>query len=134
MGADSSRSGESMTWEQFRALFVLILRNQSTYFREIYNEKKIAELDLQKHLKENEENLKLCFRVYDKDNSGYLDFSELTQLLREMSLHRQFALHYNPEQAFNYFCRKIWYGFDANGDGKISYEEFIQIFNTILDR
>lgn len=90
IGADSSRSGDEMTWEQFKKLFILILRNQTTLFREIYNNKKYKELDLQKHLNSNEESLRVCFKAYDVDDSGYLDFTEMTSLLTELSLHKQF--------------------------------------------
>jgi hypothetical protein len=41
LGADSSRSGEQITWPQFRVLYCLILRNQSTFFREIYSGKRV---------------------------------------------------------------------------------------------
>ena len=34
----------------------------------------------------------------------------------------------------DHFVANIWYGHDANMDDKISYEEFIHIHNTILDR
>jgi len=76
----------------------------------------------------------MCFDVYDKDKSGYLDFMELRTLLCEMNLHKHFAKHYNPQYAFEHFVENIWKGFDVNMDGKLSYEEFIHIFNTILDR
>lgn len=46
LGADSSRNGEQMNWEQFRELYLLILRNQSTYFREVYNGREFHEIDL----------------------------------------------------------------------------------------
>jgi len=114
MGADSSRSGETITWEQFRSLLCLILRNQSTLFREIYNGKRVEELDLQQHLMENEENVKVCFRVYDQDQSGYLDFNEMKDFLQELNLHRQFAKHWDPRGAFENFCHAMWSQFDLN--------------------
>ena len=85
-------------------------------------------------LKDNQDNIRLCFDVYDADMSGYLSFMELKVMLTEMNLHRQFAKHWNPQYAFDDFCTKIWYNFDSNMDSKISYEEFIAIFNAILDR
>ena len=88
LGADSSRSGEPFTWDNFLVLYKMILRNQSTYFREIYNGKDPVEIDLGFHLKENNENTKLCFKVYDADNSGYLSFMELKTMLTEMNLHK----------------------------------------------
>ena len=76
----------------------------------------------------------MCFDAYDSDKSGHLDYNELKTLLVEMSLHKQFARHYNPDAAFEHFIDGIWRGFDTNRDGKLSYEEFVHIFNTILDR
>ena len=134
IGADSSRSGDTITWEQFKSLYLLILRNQSTLFREIYNGKKIEDLNLQSHLEENEKNIQLCFRVYDADQSGYLSIDELKTFLTEMNLHRQFAKHYNPAQAFESFVYQTWNRFDINKDGKISYDEFITVVNQIMDR
>ena len=120
--------------EQFKQLYLLILKNQTSFFREIYRGAKVEDIDLQKHLKENDDNIARCFRLYDVDASGYLDFLELKSMLMDMNLHRQFAVHFNPQYAFDQFCANIWYGFDANMDGKISYEEFIHIHNTVLDR
>ena len=72
LGADSSRSVEQFTLENFVALYKMVLVNQSTYFREIFNGTDKEDIDLQHHLRENNENCKLCFRVYDEDSSGYL--------------------------------------------------------------
>ena len=88
LGADSSRSGEPFNYDNFVVLFKMILKNQTTYFREIYNGKEASEIDLGFHLKENNENTKLCFKVYDADSSGYLSFMELKQMLTEMNLHK----------------------------------------------
>ena len=49
-GADSSRTGESFGWDQFKQLYLLILRNQSTFFRELYNGKRLENINLQEHL------------------------------------------------------------------------------------
>ena len=76
----------------------------------------------------------MCFDVYDVDKSGYLDYQELKTLLSEMNLHKHFQKHFNPTEAFEDFVYGVWVGFDINMDGKLSYEEFIHVFNTILDR
>ena len=51
-----------------------------------------------------------------------------------MNLHRQFAKHYDPAGAFNNFVHQTWNRFDINQDGKISYDEFITVVNSIMDR
>lgn len=75
IGGESSRSSDDMTWEHFKKLLVLILRNQSTLFRDIYNNKSFKDLDMQAHLAENEKTLRECFKAYDIDESGFLDFN-----------------------------------------------------------
>ena len=103
-------------------------------FREIYNGKKLEDLNLESHLDENEKNIKLCFKVYDADSSGYLSIDELKTFLTEMNLHRQFAKHFDPKASFNNFVNMTWNRFDINKDGKISYDEFITVVNDIMDR
>ena len=51
-----------------------------------------------------------------------------------MNLHRQFARHFEPKRAFENFCTQTWNQFDVNHDGKISFDEFVTVFNSILDR
>jgi Ca2+-binding EF-hand superfamily protein len=114
-----------MTWDHFKKLFVLILKNQTSLFRDLYNNKSFNELNMQKHLANNENSLRECFNVYDKDESGYLDFNELTELLTELSLHKQFSRHMDPNGAFRDFCYYMWHRFDINNDGKISFDEFV---------
>ena len=115
--SDSSRAGESFTWEQFQAFFLLVMRNQTSYFRELYNGKKQEEIDLQEHMKENSDNIRVCFEAYDEDKSGYLCMNEVQKLLIELNLHKQFSKHFNPVAAFNHFCARVWQSFDKNQDG-----------------
>ena len=61
LGADSSRSGETFTWESFRSLYLLILKNQSGYFREVYNGKDPADLDINLQLKDNNNTRSVCY-------------------------------------------------------------------------
>ena len=91
VGADSNRSGDTYTLDNFLTLFCLILKNQATYYRELYNGKKKTEINYQQALQENNLNVRVCFDVYDVDKSGYLDYFELRTLLQEMNLHKQFA-------------------------------------------
>lgn len=134
LGADSSRSGEPYTWDQFRSLYLLILRNQSTFFRDIYNGKPEVEIDLQLKLEENNSNLRLCFEKYDADRSGFLEYGEVKSLLLEMNLHKQFALRFDPQGAFDSYVKGIYSSFDQNSDGKISFEEFVCLYNALVDR
>ena len=46
LGADSSRSVEQFTMGNFLSLYKMILVNQSTYFREIFNGKSVEDIDL----------------------------------------------------------------------------------------
>ena len=47
MGTDSSRYGEVYNRDQFLALYLLILRNQSSYFRDLYNNIKAEDINMQ---------------------------------------------------------------------------------------
>ena len=74
-GADSNRSAESINWEQFKSLYTLILKNQSQYFREVFNG---ANKGIQQHhIDDNDNSIKKAFTVYDDNSSGYLDFVQL---------------------------------------------------------
>ena len=63
----------------------------------------------------NERDLKKAFSRYDKDNSGYLDIEEIGIAARLM------LNGVSDEQVRNLVSR-----FDLNGDGTISYDEFLQ--------
>ena len=69
--------------------------------------------------------MRLCFDVYDKDNSGFLSLEEIETLLIEMNLHKQFSKRADPVGAFDQFVKEIWKTFDQDEDGKISFHEFV---------
>ena len=134
IGADSSRSGENLTWEQFYQLYSLILKNQTSLFREILNEKPMKEMNIQEHLAKNEKNLKECFKAYDTNKTGYLDYQEFVSMLLDLNLNKQFQKHIDPAVSFQVFCHQMWTFFDINADGNISFDEFIRVYNEFLDR
>ena len=78
-------------------MYLLILKNQSGYFRDIYNDKDVKDLDITLQLRDTNNNIRTCFDVYDTDRSGYLSFPELKVMLTEMNLHKYFATFDNPE-------------------------------------
>ena len=133
-GIESPLSDEPFTWTKFEAFFLLVLRNQSGYFREIYNGKRPSEIDIQAHLAAINENVRECFKIYDKDGSGFLSQDEIESCLRDMNFHRQFANHPNPVHSWQRFLHSMWARYDKNTDSKINFEEFIHMYNEILDR
>ncbi|CAG9332051.1 unnamed protein product [Blepharisma stoltei] len=68
------------------------------------------------------EEFKAAFDRIDKDKSGYIDIDEVRTLLRE-------TYGMDPlEEEVAFFMEE----FDANRDGRISWQEFISALNNIL--
>jgi Ca2+-binding EF-hand superfamily protein len=59
--------------------------------------------------------LRKVFKIMDDDNSGYLDQQEFNKALKD------YRVSVTPEEA-----RKLFQIFDMNGDGNISYDEFLR--------
>ena len=59
------------------------------------------------------------FDLYDEDESGTIDISELPTLLR--------ALGFTPTNAF---CEQLMRKYDANADGTLGLEEFMTLVAT----
>jgi Ca2+-binding EF-hand superfamily protein len=59
--------------------------------------------------------LKRIFKIMDDDNSGYLDTYEFNKALKD------YRVNLNPEES-----QKLFSVFDLNGDGNISYDEFLR--------
>jgi Ca2+-binding EF-hand superfamily protein len=59
--------------------------------------------------------LKKVFKIMDDDNSGYLDISEFNKALKD------YRVNVTAEES-----RKLFQIFDMNGDGNISYDEFLR--------
>ena len=51
-----------------------------------------------------------------------------------MNLHRQFLKDEDPDASFLNFVVGIWNTFDVDKDEKISFEEFVTLYNILLDK
>ncbi|KAI1732238.1 EF hand domain-containing protein [Ditylenchus destructor] len=56
------------------------------------------------------------FRMFDKDNDGFIMREEMTQLVKDLSLGSNF-----PDHIVDQLFREA----DIDGDGKISFDEFV---------
>ena len=74
---------------------------------------------LQEKYKLNKKDLKRAFSKFDKDNNGLLDLYELTKGI-------QLFLNGVKESQVQQLVQK----YDKNGDGKISYDEFLYFLTT----
>jgi Ca2+-binding EF-hand superfamily protein len=69
-----------------------------------------------------EQYLRAAFRMFDKDNSGKIDSSEIGALLSG----EEFKDVYSSEQ-LTQAIKEV----DQNGDGEIDFEEFLQMMKSI---
>jgi calcium-dependent protein kinase len=82
-----------------------------------YEEFLTATIDCKKLL--TEENLKKAFRLFDKDGSGKISSDELKMILT--------CDHENEE-----VWKKVISEIDCNGDGEISFEEFVKMMRNLV--
>ena len=87
-----------------------------------------------KMMKLNKKDIKRIFKEYDLNKNGSIDYEELRDLLLDLGLDSQFGEYADPEAAFNQYLAYQWYQTDKNGNGFISYEEFIDIHNNLIDK
>ncbi|CAF3360090.1 unnamed protein product [Rotaria socialis] len=67
--------------------------------------------------KYSEDELRAAFRQFDADGSGYIQSSELENIMQKM------GRHFTKEQ-----IDVMVKGLDTSGDGKIGFNEFVQLF------
>lgn len=68
------------------------------------------------------------FNELDKDGSGYLEFSELTPVVKTWAVTLKKESQVDVEVAMDEMMR----GVDVNSDGKLSLLEFVEIFDKVL--
>jgi len=76
---------------------------------------------MKKHMQETdlEEDLKLAFRMFDEDDNGYISSSELKHVLATLKV------NYSETE-----IKKMIDGADLDGDGFISYNEFVLLITS----
>lgn len=67
--------------------------------------------------KYSQDELRAAFRQFDQDGSGYIQADELENIMQKMG--RRF-----DKAQINAMVKSL----DSSGDGKISFEEFVQLF------
>ena len=78
-------------------------------------------ISTQFNLKEEEESLKSLFEQFDADKKGYISIQSFTEVLTK----------YFGENEAKFFAEKIFSNIDNDGNGEISYNEFI---TSIMDK
>lgn len=68
-----------------------------------------------------EEEMKQAFDVFDADGNGYIDKSELGEVLRQLG-------EEVDEEQLNDMMKAA----DSNNDGKIDYQEFVKMMKSDL--
>ncbi|XP_030620928.1 guanylyl cyclase-activating protein 2-like [Chanos chanos] len=72
-----------------------------------------------------EHKLRWSFKVYDKDGNGYVDRTELRDIVE--SIYRLKRVNKKePEISIDEVCERILSAVDVDGDGHITLEEFVQ--------
>ena len=67
--------------------------------------------------KYTDKELRVAFQQFDQDGSGYIQANELESIMRKM------GRRFNKSQIDN-----MVKSLDSSGDGKISFDEFVQLF------
>lgn len=83
-----------------------------------YNEFMAAAMDRNKLI--NDENIKICFNMFDQDGNGKISFSEFQHMFHQTDLSESGIL------------KEFLYGADLNKDGEIDFEEFKNILINLM--
>ena len=67
--------------------------------------------------KYSQDEMRAAFRQFDQDDSGYIQANELDSIMKKM------GKHFNRSQ-----IDELLKSLDSSGDGKISFDEFVQLF------
>ncbi|KAL7870891.1 hypothetical protein SRHO_G00083880 [Serrasalmus rhombeus] len=72
-----------------------------------------------------EHKLRWSFKVYDKDGSGFVDRAELRAIIENIYRLKKVDRR-EMDTSLDEICERIFKVVDANGDGHISLEEFVE--------
>ncbi|XP_065175096.1 calcineurin subunit B type 1-like [Sycon ciliatum] len=126
---DKDSSG-SLTVDEFMSLPELQQNPLVTRVIDIFDTDRNGEVDFKEFIEgmslfsskgDNESKLKFAFRIYDIDKDGYISNGELFQVLKMMV-----GNNLKDVQLQQIVDKTIMYA-DKDGDGRISFEEFIAI-------
>lgn len=107
---DQNSDGE-VDFDEFYALYSSLTGAES----------KQSESDDKADEKEHEENLKQAFRVFDKDNDGFITVKELQSVLLSLGLQEGRSL---------IKCQQMIKGVDVDGNGKVDFQEFKKLMSS----
>lgn len=104
------------------------IENQKVYetLKRLLKEGQKSREEFQKEI-EDPELIKYFFKLYDKNNSGYLEITEYAYFIAELGL--KYFAHLVK---YEYDSEKFFYKYDLDKDDKISYEEFIPLYKDLL--
>ena len=88
-----------------------------------YNEFLTCAMNKEKILKN--ENLEICFKAFDSDNSGKISLDEISAIFNNGNKD-------NKDREELEALKKMIKDADENGDGEISFEEFQDIMNKFF--
>ncbi|CAM6097175.1 unnamed protein product [Calypogeia fissa] len=120
--------GFSITDDEVKALVTTVdeNKNQSVDFDEFYKlYSSLSGVDQSSDEKANEEehekNLKSAFQVFDKNNDGFISVEELQLVLKSLGMKEGHSFKK---------CQQMISGVDADGNGKVDFQEFKKLMSS----